>query len=221
MVRTASVKISLKAPSDVIGKRNIDIFDTELARQLDVRNQQVYNSKKTEFDEEVVMNASGRKMYWATTRAPLYDETGTAGIIGTAQDITQHKNLLNSIIMQIPGNIYWKNRSGEILGCNQGLVRSLQMAPLKKDIDIQLPDDVVNKSNHDLFDTGLAESLHENDNLVMTGIATEFEETYQDVNGNIVYWNSHKSPWFDDEGNVIGLIGSAHDITPIKVSENG
>lgn len=52
-----------------------------------------------------------------------------------------HQNLaiVSSIIQAIPGFIYWKNKKGEYLGCNEGMLQNAGMASLVGKTDFDMP----------------------------------------------------------------------------------
>jgi len=147
--------------------------------------------------------------------------------------VTQEKDLyikrleakiqeLRSVIDKVPGNFYWKDIDGAYLGCNGGVLKALNRVSLKGGSKIKSPSDIIGKNNYDLFkDDILADSLTANDNFVMsTGEEQVFVESHSNRSGHSQHWLSKKAPHVNELGEIIGLIGSAHDITEQKKLEN-
>lgn len=80
--------------------------------------------------EETICLASGQQVIILTRKAPLHDEHGLViGIIGTSLNITHRKeqesilrttqeqmqSTLESIVANMPGHVYWKNKNGVYL----------------------------------------------------------------------------------------------------------
>ena len=127
---------------------------------------------------------------------------------------------LKTVINEVPGNFYWKDLDGNYQGCNDNVIQSLLKVPLKDGVILKSRDDLVGKNNFDVFCDELAETLTANDNLV-TSLGSEqvFVESHTNILNKQQYYLSKKAPFYDDEGNIVGLIGSAHDITKQKKLE--
>jgi signal transduction histidine kinase/CheY-like chemotaxis protein len=128
---------------------------------------------------------------------------------------------LRSVIDKVPGNFYWKDIDGAYLGCNGGVLKALNRVSLKGGSKIKSPSDIIGKNNYDLFKEDiLADSLTANDNFVMsTGEEQVFVESHSNRTGQSQHWLSKKAPHVNESGEIIGLIGSAHDITEQKKLE--
>lgn len=127
---------------------------------------------------------------------------------------------LEAVIGEVPGNLYWKDLSGRFLGCNHNVVQVLSQIPLRDGIEIHSPEDLVGKTNYDIFESNLAATLSENDAYVLKNEEEiVFTESHKDSHGEECYWLSKKAPHYDKMGNIIGTIGSAHDITRLKKLE--
>ena len=126
---------------------------------------------------------------------------------------------LKSVISEVPGNIYWKSKDGKYLGCNKDVITALNRVRLN--LPLESPEDIIGKNNFDVFaDEILAESLTANDNLVMSLSSVQvFIESHSNNLNQKQFWLSKKAPLHDSDGNVVGLIGAALDITKQKKLE--
>ncbi len=113
--------------------------------------------------------------------------------------------LLSTFTETVPGVVYAKDREGRLVVGNRGVAELLGV-PQSQFIgrtDLEL-----------LADRSQAEAIIATDRRIMAnGVAEQVEEEVQLADGSPATWLSTKAPWFDDQGNVIGLIGASIDIT--------
>jgi two-component system aerobic respiration control sensor histidine kinase ArcB len=118
-------------------------------------------------------------------------------------------NLVN-IINCTPGSLYWKDRNGHYLGCNQFMVDTSGLKTVN---------DIVGKTDFDLW-PNYAPKLSENDQYVMqTGKTLMTEEAVRIPNGKLMYFAGVKMPLRDESNNITGVIGNSLDITALKLAE--
>lgn len=123
----------------------------------------------------------------------------------------QTKVSLEYVINQFPGHIYWKDINGRYLGCNLKQAHSL---------NIKNAEEMINKTDIDLFGKELAEKIRKNDiEIIKTGKPKLIEEEGL-VDGKKTTVISNKSPLLDKEGNIIGILGISIDIKDQKQKEN-
>jgi two-component system cell cycle sensor histidine kinase/response regulator CckA len=129
------------------------------------------------------------------------------------QALRQQRALLENIITHIPGSVFWKDRQGVYLGCNEGTAR---------DLGRPSPADVIGLTDFDMpFSREEAEFYRQCDRQVME---TEkpllnIEETQRRPDGSQAVLLTSKVPLRDDEGRVIGTLGVYADITSRKRTE--
>ncbi len=132
------------------------------------------------------------------------------------EEMRQQLYLLDSIIALMPGHIYWKNRNGAMLGCNQ------QQAI---DFGFKTRQEVVGKNAYDLMNKNLPEEIERrnakaiviaDEEIMACGINRIIEEPALRLDGKEIIYLSEKKPLYDTEGNVIGLLGISVDITELK-----
>jgi two-component system aerobic respiration control sensor histidine kinase ArcB len=140
----------------------------------------------------------------------------------TGQTVTEDKSALElatniyqymeNIIANMPGHVYWLNREGIYLGCNDSMA---------KIYNLKSRHDIFGKTYESMYDRKSGDFYKTNDTDVMnTGIPKVVEEPYYNIDGNIeAIYLSSKVPLRDDTGNVIGMVGISIDITERKRAE--
>jgi PAS domain S-box-containing protein len=113
--------------------------------------------------------------------------------------------LLRTFTETVPGVVYAKDREGRLVVGNRG-VSELLGVPQSH---------YLGRTDRELIaDKAQAEAVMANDRRIMeSGVAEQVEEEIQLADGSPAIWLSTKAPWFDEDGNVIGLIGASVDIT--------
>jgi PAS domain S-box-containing protein len=84
-----------RTSEEVVGKTDFDFFPRELAEKYYADDQSVIRSGQPLFGrEEPVIDPSGNRVWFLTTRVPLRDSSGRiVGLVGTSRDITEDKKL--------------------------------------------------------------------------------------------------------------------------------
>lgn len=112
------------------------------------------------------------------------------------------------ILSLLPGSIYWKDKHGVYQGANE---EAIKLAGLN------FIQDIVGKTDYDLFTKEQADAFRENDLKVMK---SRQEHTIEEVSylpdGKRLIQLSTKKPMLDPKGNVIGILGNTIDITYLK-----
>jgi two-component system, OmpR family, aerobic respiration control sensor histidine kinase ArcB len=143
-------------------------------------------------------------------------------ILSLKTEITKLKNDLSSeatsgypvdeILTLMPGNIFWKDITGKLLGCNNNNANFFGFSSPEKMIGLYTKD-LVPEEN-------LAKQIDENDQEIMvSGRGKFFEESGLDINKQPAVFFTQKIPLYDALGKVKGLLGIAIDITERKKIE--
>ncbi len=117
------------------------------------------------------------------------------------------QQLLQQVFNDLPTRVYWRNSDLEYLGGNDAFLR-----------DIQCSSDVLEGKRDDQL-TWLAKNpvLLERDRLTLEhGLASCNAEIELSLANNTRYIEHSSVPLYDDQKNVIGIIGSYYDISSIK-----
>lgn len=150
-----------------------------------------------------------------------YDANGkVVGMLGmilkeSEVDEMNQLNLLETIIAFIPGTVYWIDKDGVYIGCNEACPK---MLGLDKKADV-LGKTIFEIGDMMGWDKSIAKSLSEKDKHVLqTGESVlGLEETpFTDMEGKTIYQITNKAPIRDASGEIIGVIGNSIDITKQK-----
>lgn len=118
---------------------------------------------------------------------------------------------LDNIVANIPGHVYWKDKNGVYLGCNNRQAESL---------GLKFGSEVIGKTDFDLpWARDVASTFRENDIRIMNTGETEIIEEDAQINGKKIIVLSQKTPLKNKDGEVIGILGISIDITERKQFE--
>ena len=121
---------------------------------------------------------------------------------------------LKEIIAFMPGNIFWKNKKGQYLGCNNNMAKILGLTSPSEMVGKRLEDFLPLKAVSDL------NALNRADQDIMNSREGKFlEEVGPSASGELAIYLSHKIPLFDQAGETIGLLGISMDIAQQKKLE--
>ena len=124
-----------------------------------------------------------------------------------------HKNreaLMEGLVDSIPDLIFHKDTSFRFMGCNRAFSRYVGRSEA----------DIVGRTDGDFLPEEQARMFLESDEECLRLNATRrFEHVVTSGNGEKRHFETIKTPYRDDEGNVIGLIGISRDVTERKEEE--
>lgn len=118
--------------------------------------------------------------------------------------------LLSTLVEQIPDPIYVKDRERRYVHLNSAAARMVGLTP----------DTAVQRTNDQYLPAVEAEEIAAHDRAVMTGgKAIVFEEVITVPGQPPRTFLSTRAPWFDGNGQIIGIVGVTRDIDARKVAE--
>ncbi len=183
---------------------------------------EAFRDEKSHDAERIVREPTGKLRVWLNTAIPIRNDQGEVdSCLEIVRDISSLKRMKKSIIenearlhtllQTIPDLIWLKNENGVYLACNETFERFFGA---KEDV-------IVGKTDYDFVDGELADLFRENDRRAMAaGKPTCNEEwiTFAD-DGHSALLDTIKTPMFDPEGNLVGVLGIGRDITERKRTE--
>ena len=131
-------------------------------------------------------------------------------VIERTQELDNEKSLLNSLIDAIPDLIFYKDTNFKFLGANKAFEK--QIGYKKKDI--------IGKTDSNFIPEDLAAKFQKSDKVIISdtkSVSMESEET--DPEGKKIVFDTKKTPFFNEAGELLGLIGISRDITQRKKAE--
>jgi len=141
----------------------------------------------------------------------MLNQTKTESVATMALEPTQ---LLQLVLDTIPQHVFWKDLNSVYLGCNHLFA---QQAGLSN------PSEIVGLTDFHLpWTEEKAEFYRECDRRVMDSNRAEVGiiESQIDSAGKPFWVETNKVPLLDEQGRVIGILGSFHDVTKIKEAEH-
>jgi PAS domain S-box-containing protein len=121
-----------------------------------------------------------------------------------AVELDKEKNRLRALIDSIPDLIFFKDHESVYLGCNKAF-EAFAGCPEKE---------LIGRTDLDLFPREVGEFFREMDRQMMTQHKVRRNEEWVDYpDGRRLYLETLKTPFYDQDGRVLGLIGISRDIT--------
>lgn len=179
------------------------------------RNQDIKSELRT-------ITKSGEVRWERVFAHPIWDENKNrlTGIIGAVQDITDIKNAEEALkeslhqtaemIRNIPDMAWLKDANSKYIAVNEkfAAIAGLQI------------DDIIGKTDFDIWDNGFAQKYRDDDLYVMeTQKLKRVEERQRDTTGREYWVETIKTPIFNGKGEVVGTTGVARDINERKEAE--
>lgn len=155
------------------------------------------------------------------TITPVQDKVNViTHFVAVKQDISEHtravellmreKVLLRSLIDSIPDLIFYKDINGVYRGCNQAFSRFSGRSSRE----------IIGRSDHEIYSEARAAYFTSADREVLRGVGpVQYQEWAKDPRGRPVYMVTLKTPYYDSEGEILGVIGIGRDATDLKMAE--
>ncbi len=111
---------------------------------------------------------------------------------------------LSSLINSIPNQIFYKDKTSIYTGCNPAFNQFYGFTSRQ----------VIGKNDHLLFDTKIADAQLVSDTTVLQTQKSLLNKSWQiSCDGNRVLIETLKTPFFNAEGEILGIVGISRDIT--------
>ncbi len=125
------------------------------------------------------------------------------------REIIRSRARLNAILDNLPYKAWLKDVKGEYIAVNRPFSRYFGMEP----------EEIIGLTDYDICPNDVARSFEKQDQRV---VETRNQLFYEDKQPDLTegeWYETFKSPIFDDDGNVIGITGIARDITELKTKQ--
>lgn len=221
--------LGLNSPEEIIGKTLYDFFDQEYADYIHNIDEQVMCFNQMLEIEEPFGSVNSKQIF-LTKKTPLYDGGNIIGLLGISVDITQRKIneaevisakldaernsqlrqvYLDSILAELPENIFWSDVNSTVLGCNDNQAR---LFGLNKASEL-VGKDLNAMAKLAGWTPEMVAKIRENDlKIINTGMSEVVEETVN-IRGEIKTFLSSKKPLRDVDNHIIGVFGITVNIT--------
>jgi len=211
---------------DIIGKTDFDIMGREQAQRHYNLEQVLFRTGEPLVDLEGHDRDTDGNPFWVLiSKAPIFDDKGNAiGLVGINRNITDLKlaeqalvserNLLKTVIDHIQAKIYVKDTQGRFLMANAMTVKEQRLTS---------EEEVIGTTDFDYMNHERAQRMQEEEqHIIETGEPIINQELYvpPDVTLREEMWFLvSKVPFYDENGEVAGLVGINRDITDLKRAE--
>ncbi|HRW92895.1 MAG TPA: PAS domain S-box protein, partial [Thermotogota bacterium] len=157
---------------------------------------------------------------WILSRGKIIERSADGTplrAIGTHADIDARKRaeneakkqsaLITSLLDSIPDIIFFKDLEGVYLGCNSEFARHVG----------KRKEEIIGSTDYDLYPQAEADAFRENDQIMlMLGTTRHNEEWIRYPDGREVLLDTLKTPYRDENGKLVGVLGISRDITQSK-----
>jgi two-component system, sensor histidine kinase len=207
--------------SDIIGKTDYDFVDKELADFFRANDRKAAESGKPTVNEEwLTFAATGYCGQFETIKTPMYDDGILVGVLGIARDISRLKqsedelytsrSALLTLLNNLPFMAWMKDQDGRFVAVN---------ALFAKACGKDAADDLIGKTDLDVWPEGLARSYRADDSIVMETKTSKLVEEEIEAYGIRSWYETYKAPVASSDSQVRGTVGFTRDITARKSTE--
>lgn len=134
-----------------------------------------------------------------------------ARVQSRTEELARQTDVLRRIIDSIPDLIILKDTNSAYLGSNKAF----------EDFTGKMEQEQIGKTDYDLFDPTLAMTFRNLDHQILQSGQTQSQEEWVTYpNGRQVLLSTVKTPFYGQDGEILGLVGISRDITERVAAEN-
>jgi len=186
-------------------KRQVEQFERD-------DNEVLASGKAIEIQAETFDHCKMGKRVLKTIKVPLpKDESGHhSGLVGVSSDITDLWNVqqfLDALMQNVPDNVFFKDTEHRFIRVNESMARNIGKST---------PEQFIGKTDFDFFPNVEAEKMRcEEKDILESGESIKSRIVKTNPTAcSLPQWRSiTKSPVYDPNGEVVGIVGITHDLT--------
>jgi len=125
------------------------------------------------------------------------------------QALMESEGKYRTLVENIPQKIFFKDKDSVYISCNSNFAEDLQIKPAE----------FLGHTDYDFYPRNLAEKYRADDKrVIQSGNTERIEERYIE-RGQERIVETFKTPFIDERGKIVGVLGIFHDITQQKETE--
>ncbi len=127
--------------------------------------------------------------------------------------LAKERNLLRTLIDNLPDHIYVKDIESRFLLFNNAVMHTM---------GVTTPSELMGKTDFDFYPSELAEQYYANERVVIESgqpLPNREEPNIDRETGARIWFLTTTTPFWDSQGNIVGVLGIARDITERKQME--
>ena len=125
--------------------------------------------------------------------------------------LESERSRLSVLLKMLPDMVWLKDSDGVYLECN----------PLAARLFDRPPEAIIGRRDHELLPAAIADALRHDDlATVAAGRTRQIEETLHFPDGHSESLHTLKTPLYNSDGSLLGVLGIAHDITEREASRD-
>jgi PAS domain S-box-containing protein/putative nucleotidyltransferase with HDIG domain len=217
--RALAARHGFGSPEEAIGKSDFDSFTSEHARQALRDEQRIMRTGKPMVNKVEKETMPGGAISWAqSSKIPLRDEGGKViGTFGISRDVTDlirvqgeiedERNLLRTLIDNLPDYVYAKDPNGKFLLNNKAHLRLLGKAHTQNE--------VLGRNDFDYFPREHAQKYRDDEDRILRSGEPVIDrvEPVVDERGKSQWFSSTKVLLRNARGEATGTLGISRNVT--------
>ncbi len=209
--------LGVSSPEELYGKTDFDFHDPVHAKETFEDEQEIMSSLTPILNKQESFLKNGERFWEMTTKIPFTDnQNKVIGMVAVSHDYTEQKKLeeklakekelLQILMDNVPDYIYLKDKDLKYIKVNKASAESFK---------VKHPDEIIGKSNLDLFPKNIANKLNEQDlEVFKSGKAMIDRVVKLKTLGGHTFWvSSTKVPIWDKNSEIMRLVGISRDVT--------
>ncbi|AUP81354.1 PAS domain-containing hybrid sensor histidine kinase/response regulator [Flavivirga eckloniae] len=214
-----AVALGVDTTEQAVGKCDADFFGLNQCKEAFNDEQALMDSGIPLINKLEVIDTSKGKKYVKATKVPLMDTNGNCiGLFGISRDITKEyneveelrkeKGFLDLLMNNMPSRIYFKDKNSRFIRSNMALAKLFGLCS---------PEEMYGKTDFDFFGPVHAkEAFEDEQNIIREGtpILNKLESFFK--HGQRFWEMTTKIPFFNNQNEVMGIVGITNDFTEQK-----
>lgn len=149
-----------------------------------------------------IIEFGGEQLFLAVT----YDITAKKVV---ENQLHQSRQMLQLVLDTIPQRVFWKDAEGRYLGANRNYLM---------DIGAERMEDVIAKTDDDIFQADLAHKYSVDDGAVIQSNQPliNIDEQIKLKDDRALWVRTNKVPMHDQTGKIVGVLGTYEDVTAVR-----